>query len=303
MAGTSVVVAVIAGMLTGAGLWLAATGFLLPAAPGDGLTASMRGRLTRTAQVHLTITVAVGLLVLVVTRWPVAALLAGMFAWAAPALLGSGRHNTTAQSTLDALASWTDALRGRLRSYAGIEQAIRESAAQAKAPIRPHTIGLAAALSAGVRLPDALAGFRADVDHHGADLVAVALEHASTSSGGLAAQLGRLSVTMRERVAMWQRVETARAESQSSARIVVLIVAAVGVGLWLFNRPLLAPFDKPSGQLVLLMVGGIWTLATVYLHRLSRMPDHVRVLQAPTRTPGRAPSEAPSGSRSHWEPS
>jgi hypothetical protein len=36
-----------------------------------------------------------------------------------------------------------------------------------------------------------------------------------------------------------QRVETARTETKTSARLVIIIVVTVGVGLWLFNRPLL----------------------------------------------------------------
>ena len=59
----------------------------------------------------------------------------------------------------------------------------------------------------------------------------------------------------------------------------IIIVVIVGVGLYLFNRPLLAPFDRPTGQVVLLIVGATWTVAAVWLQRLTRMPEATRVLQ------------------------
>jgi Flp pilus assembly protein TadB len=139
-----------------------------------------------------------------------------------------------------------------------------------------------------VRLPVALTSFKADVDHHAADLVATSLRQASAShTGNLAAQLGWLAHAVRERVAAMQRVETARTEAKTSARLVIIIVVVVGIGLYVFNRPLLAPYSSPTGQIVLLAVGAIWTLAVVWLQKLTRIPEPTRVLRddAETRTP------------------
>jgi tight adherence protein B len=126
----------------------------------------------------------------------------------------------------------------------------------------------------------ALTSFKADVDHHAADLVATALRKAAAShSGNLAGQLGWLATAVRERVAAVQRVETARTEANTSARLVIIIVVVVGVGLYAFNRPLLAPYGSPAGQLVLLLVGAIWTLAAGWLHKLTHIPEPTRVLR------------------------
>jgi len=219
--------------------------------------------------------VAVGAL----TRWPVAAVLAGLLAWAAPALLGGGKAEAEQVARLEAIASWTEALRGSLRSYAGLEQAIRDTATVAKPPIAKEVAGLSAALSAGVRLPDALDAFRSDVDHHAADLVATSLRRAAGShSGNLAAQLGWLAQAVRDRVAAVQRVETARTETKTSARLVIIIVVTVGVGLYVLNRPLLEPYGSPAGQVVLALVGGIWVGAAVWLGKLTCIPEPTRVL-------------------------
>jgi len=281
-------ISVLCGLVVGFGLWLMATGVRRVERPSGPDTATRVGSLvTGRNGYRLAGAVAVGAVVAAVTRWPVAALLAAMFTYAAPSMLGGGRAEAASLAKLEGIASWTESLRGSLRAYAGIEQAIRDTADQARPPVHAEVTGLAAALAAGARLPVALTSFKADVDHHSADLVATALRKAAGShTGNLAAQLGWLAHAVRERVAAMQRVETERTEAKTSARLVILIVVVVGVGLYVFNRPLLAPFDSPAGQLVLLFVGGIWTLAAVWLQRLTRIPEPVRVLKdAPeTRT-------------------
>jgi len=282
-------ISVLCGLVVGFGLWLLATGVRRVERTGGPDTATrLRSLVTGRNGYRLAGAVAGGAVVAAVTRWPVAALLAAMFTYAAPSMLGGGRAEAASLAKLEAIASWTESLRGSLRAYAGIEQAIRDTADQSKAPVHAQVIGLAAALAAGARLPVALTSFKADVDHHSADLVATALRKAAGShTGNLAAQLGWLAHAVRERVAAMQRVETERTEAKTSARLVILIVVVVGVGLYVFNRPLLAPFDSASGQLVLLFVGGIWTLAAVWLQRLTRIPEPVRVLKdvPETRTP------------------
>ncbi|GAA1883929.1 type II secretion system F family protein [Asanoa iriomotensis] len=280
---------ILCGLGVGLGLWLIATGIRRTERPQrPGASTRLRNLVTGRNGYRLAAAVAVGALIAGITRWPVAALLAAMFVYAAPSMLGGGRAEAASLAKLDAIASWTEALRGSLRSYAGIEQAIRDTADLAKPPIHAQSTGLAAALDAGVRLPVAMTGFKQDVDHHAADLVATALRKASGShTGNLAAQLGWLAHAVRERVAAVQRVETARTEAKASARLVIIIVVIVGVGLYLFNRPLLQPFDSTTGQLVLLIVGALWTLAAVWLQRLTRMPEPNRVLrdEPEARTP------------------
>lgn len=272
---------VLCGLLVGGGLWLAASGARRVERPDRrGVGVWLQGKLSTHGWTRLVAAVLVGLAVAVITRWPVAALIAGMFAYAAPVLLGSTRAEAASIAKLEAIAAWTEALRGSLRSYAGIEQAIKDTAPLAKPPIDAATAGLAAALSAGVRLPVALAAWQRDVDHHAADVVATSLRLAAAKhTGNLAGQLGWLARAVRQRVAAVQRVETARTESKTSARLVVLIVVVVGVGLYLFNRPLLEPYGSVAGQVVLVLVGGIWTLAAVWLAKLARIPEQARILR------------------------
>src|SRR5262249_20838654 len=115
---------VLCGLLVGAGLWLVVTGARRTIRPDQPSTLSwLRHKLTGRTGHRLAAAVAVAAVVATVTRWPVAALLAGLFGYAAPAMFGGGRAEAASLAKLDAIASWTEALRGSLRSYAGVEQA------------------------------------------------------------------------------------------------------------------------------------------------------------------------------------
>jgi tight adherence protein B len=271
----------LAGVLTVFGAWLAMSGLRRLDRPPQQTSAQVWS--DRWARIvvnrRLGIAVAVAVVVGVVTRWPVAAALAGVFAYAAPMLLGLSRADAAAQAKLDAIASWVDAIRGEIRTYAGVEQAIRGTADMAKTPIAAAVGDLATALERGARVRTALAAFRRDVDHPAADLVGIALIKAATShAGNLADQLNWMAQSVRDDVAARERVQTSQTEARTSARLVVLIVAGVGVGLYLFNRAML-PLGNVEGQLVLGVVSLVWIAAGAWLHRLATTPPARRVFK------------------------
>jgi Flp pilus assembly protein TadB len=288
------ILAVLCGLLTGVGSWLAFTGLRrIARVDKEPLTDQLRSLLTSTTVRRAAIASTCGLSIAVVTRWPVAGLITGLFVWAAPRLLRGDRAEARAQEKLEAIAAWTDAIRGKLRAYAGIEQALKDSAGLARPPIRPQATALAATLAAGVRLPQALSAFKAEVDHHAADLVAATLRQASARhSGNLAAQLGWLAARVRAHVSTRRRVETSRAESKQAVRLIVVIMAVVAGGLWLFSRPLLQGFTSLAGQLTLAVVGVIWTLATVLLTRLTAIGEPLRVLRDDPAAPATGKEDA-----------
>ncbi|MGH2603790.1 MAG: type II secretion system F family protein, partial [Dehalococcoidia bacterium] len=73
-------------------------------------------------------------------------------------------------------------------------------------------------------------------------------------------------------------VFTSQTEARTSARLVILIVAAVGCGLYLFNRSML-PLGSVQGQLVLAAVSAMWAAAGMWLHRLATTPPAPRVFK------------------------
>lgn len=268
------------GLLMAFGGWLVFSGVRRADRPAPGSAGqTWRDRWAAAGRRRLAIAAGVGLVVGIFTRWPVAALLAGLFAYAAPVLLGMGRIDARSQAKLEAIASWIETMRGEIRSYAGVEQAIRGTASMAKAPIAAEVGALADALERGVRLRVAINAFRRDLAHPAADLVGISLlKAATTHAGNLAEQLNDLVQSVRDDVAARERIQTSQTEARTSARLVILIVAAVGVGLYLFNRTML-PLGSLQGQVILAVVSAMWAAAGLWLHRLATTPQTPRVFK------------------------
>jgi Flp pilus assembly protein TadB len=213
------------------------------------------------------------------TRWPVAALLAAAGVWAAPGLLAGARTSGRAQARLEAVAGWAESLRGTLQAAAGLEQAILATADTAPRPVRVEVAGLAAAIRAGVRLPVALRAFADDLDHPDGDRIVAALLLAATGRArSVADQLGALAAAAREQAAARLRVHTEWSTTRTSVRVIITITVVMGVAMVSFNRGFLAAYDTAGGQVMLLLVGAMFTGGFAWLARLSRIPDQPRIL-------------------------
>src|SRR5699024_7789695 len=79
-----------------------------------------------------------------------------------------------------------------------------------------------------------------------------------------------------------QVVEAGRATLHRSARIIAGIVAAFIVGLVVFARDYVAPYESWMGQLVLCLVAGVFAWAFMRLRRLSETKPVPRFLASPT---------------------
>ncbi|GIF74134.1 type II secretion system F family protein [Asanoa siamensis] len=236
---------------------------------------------------RLAVCVAVGVVVAVVTRWPVAALLSAGAAWVLPDLLGPDRGHARRVARIEAIATWTEALRDNLSGAAGVEQAIGASAIESPEPIREEVSRLALRLQRGWRLEDALRGFAAELADPTADLVVIGLIMAAKGSAGqLGEVLGELAASARAKVASRQRVAASRKRNRTSVRVVVGATLVMAVVLTLLNGGFLAPFDTATGQFVLLVgVGGCFGFAFFWLARLMRDTDTSRILAAAADTP------------------
>jgi hypothetical protein len=87
------------------------------------------------------------------------------------------------------------------------------------------------------------------------------------------------------------RVEAGRARTRTSVKVIVGATTAVVVGLALVNRGYLAPYDTATGQLVLTLVGAVFTAAFVWLSRMTR-PASVERFLAHSATPAAEGLEA-----------
>jgi len=280
-----------AGGMLGAGTWLAAS-TLLPAPRGGDPPASIPGAAKRDrtwpsgSRRRLLAAVGLGVVVLAVTRWPVAALLTVPAALVLPGMLGPDREHAAGVARVEAVAGWAEMLRDTLAAAAGLEQAILATEPIAPDPIASHVRALAGDLRAGTRLRPALDRFAAALADPTGDLVVAALRLAAAGQArDLAALLGALAASARDQAGMRLRVAAARARTRTTVRVIIgttLVLAAVLVAA---NRRYLAAYDTATGQLVLLAVGGLFGLGLAWLGRLSRLRQEPRMFGSASPEP------------------
>ncbi|WP_275294523.1 type II secretion system F family protein [Amycolatopsis sp. La24] len=223
--------------------------------------------------------VGTGVLTGAVTGWIVGAVLAAAAVWFLPRLVGPDRAHRRRVARIEAIASWTEMLRDVLSAAAGLEQAILATAPLAPAAIRSEVATLAARLESGQRLAPALRALARELDDPTADLVLAALvlaaEHQARQLGDL---LGSLATTARGQAAMRMRVETGRARTRTSVRVIVATTLAFAAGVVVFNRAYLDAYNTATGQIVLLLIGALFAAGFAWLARIAASGGQTRVL-------------------------
>jgi tight adherence protein B len=234
---------------------------------------------------NLRLAVAVGAAVLVgaATGWPVAALLAGAACWGIPALFTESKAQAATTARVEAVAGWAEMLRDTMAGAAGLEQAIAATAPVAPLPIRRDVATLAARLERE-RLAPALRAFADEVADPTCDMVVAALllaaEHQASRLGEL---LGTLAVAAREQATMRLRVEAGRARTRTSVKVIVGVTLGLALFLAVLNHGYLSPYDSAVGQLVLLVVGGLFAAAFAWLAKMTRPAEPARFLAGARR--------------------
>jgi tight adherence protein B len=238
-------------------------------------------------RVRLALAAGTGLTVALLTRWPVGALLAAGLGWWWPTLHGTKATTQAAIAKAEAVAAWTEMLRDTMAAAAGLEQAIFSTVPVAPQPIRTAVARLAGELQGRERLGVALRRFADELADPSADRVVVSLILASEQRAQrLGELLGALAASTRDEVAMRLRVETQRARTRTSSRLLVVFTLAMAGALILFNRTYLEPFGTAFGQLVLGLVGLCFGSAFWWLQRMAKLQAPARFLAAATPTTG-----------------
>lgn len=282
----TVPLAALLGLATGLGVLLIAVGLTRSAAPelpvdrDDRTEPPWLARFVAGAsRRRVAVCLGVGIVVAVVTRWPVAAVLSSIAAWVLPQIIGPDRDHDRRLARIDAIATWTESLRDNLAAAAGLEQALDASAIEAPEPIREEVTLLTTRLRRGWRLPAALRMFAAELADPTADLVVAGLLMAARGGAGqLADVLGELAASARAKVASRQRIAAGRQRTRTSARVIVGATLAMAALLTVINRGYLNPFDTAFGQLVLAAAGACFGVAFWWLAWLMRDKDTSRIL-------------------------
>jgi Flp pilus assembly protein TadB len=259
-----------------------------PRRPLAGLASGTDGRRAACA-------VAAGLVVLAVTRWPVAGLAAALAVAFLPRVLStSAQRRRTAK--LEGLEQWTRRLGDMLAASRGLEEALEASARSAPAAIAGPVAALAARLASRGGTEAALRAFAADIDDPAGDRIAAALIIATGHrGGGVRDVLNALAAMISRDVAARREIDAERAQHQTTLRWIVIFVAGFTV-FAVLNRGYSSPYGTVAGEVVLALVTGLYAGGLGWLYRLGTMPVRGRFLGTPD-SPGsglREPADEPA---------
>jgi Flp pilus assembly protein TadB len=249
--------------------------------PPPGTPPRRRGQtLSASTGRRMLLAVLAGLVVLAITRWPVAALAAAAAVFFLPKLsFVSGQRKRTAM--LEGLEQWIRRLSDMLAASRGLEDAIEASARSAPAAIAVPVMTLAGRLSSQAASEAALRAFAAEIDDPAGDRIAAALIIATGRRGGGSRDvLSALATMLGRDVAARREIEAERAQHRTTVRWITAFV----VGFTIFavlNRSYSAPYGTFVGQVVLAVVAGLYGAGLTWLHRLADMPAPGRFLDAP----------------------
>jgi Flp pilus assembly protein TadB len=274
------IVAALAGALTATGLVLLA-GELTRRAPAAGrppCRLPMAGS-SGAARKRLTVAVLAGLVMLAVTRWPVAALAtAGAVIFAPKLTAAKAARERTAK--LEGLEQWTRRLSDMLSASRGLEDALAVSAKTAPAAIAGPVIALARRLAARTGTEAALRAFADDIDDPAGDRIAAALIIATGRRGGaVRGVLSALAEILAKDTAARREMDAERAQHRTTLRWIAAFVGGFTI-FAIMNRAYSAPYGTVVGQLVLALVALLYAAGLSWLHRLGRLPGPGRFLQA-----------------------
>ena len=283
-------VAAVLGAGTGLGLLLSACGITGRSVLTDtGPSLADRARVAEASR-RIIVAALIALVVAVVTRWPVAGLLAGAAAWTGPGLLGGRRQRERVVARTEAIASWTEMIRDSIAAASGLEEAIAATGRVAPGPIAEEVRFLVRRLD-HQPLPAALVEFGRDLHHPSGDLVVTALVLASEmEASDLTGLLSRLAEATRGEARMRIRVEVGRSRVRTAAKVILGVVAATVLLLGFANRGYLAVYGDPLGQFVLLVIGMIFGFGGWLMTRMAAIDIPERFTARTASQPGSAAS-------------
>ncbi len=273
---------ILAGLLISGGLVAVVAAVRGVSVLSSGSSSVRRSRRRRITSLHLG-ALATGVLALLITGWPVAALAAAGGVVLIPKVLGGGKASRQMIATAEALADWTRRLADLISSGAAgsTRDALRRSLSSAPEPIAPAVTNLVTRMGPQGVEP-ALRQFAREVDDPAADKIAMVLILRERNGGpGLAEVLTALAADLADRSRMVREVEAERAKPRANMRTIVVVTLVLVVAMTLFARTFLSGYSTPLGQVALLLDVALFATALRWMRRLSDPPRPPRVLIDP----------------------
>jgi Flp pilus assembly protein TadB len=220
--------------------------------------------------IRLTGGVLLAILIAVVTHWPVAAVGLGAMVALWPALTGGSRAEQMQIARLEALVTWTEALRDTTAAHAGLEQAIPATAENAAPIIRPALQRMVGHIRTRVPLEDALQDLAEQLDHAADMIIAALINNVKRRGDGLVQVLSGLAAASREELDLRRKITASRAGDRRAVQLMLVIVMAVATFLVVFSGgSYTKPYSSVGGQIVLLIVLGMFTISFLWIRKLA----------------------------------
>jgi len=241
-------------------------------------------RLSSGARLRALTAVVAGLVVLLISRWPIAGLATAAVVILLPKLSpGAGARRRT--EVLEALEQWIRRLSDLLTASRGLEDALQVSARSAPEAVAAPVATLAQGLADRADPGTVLRAFADEIDDPAGDRIAAALLIATGRRGGAVADVLRtLAAQLAGDVASRRDIDAERAEHRTTARWLVGIVIAFTV-FCVLNRSYSAPFGTVIGQAMLAVIAVLYLAGFNWLQRLGKIEAPARFL---VRQSGRA---------------
>ncbi len=241
--------------------------------PRSGALSGPSGRMVLLALVA-------GLAMLLLTRWPVAAVATVLGVLFVPKVT-SARADRKRTATLEGLEQWTRRLADMLTASRGLEDALAVSARTAPTAIAPAVTALARRMSARIGTAEALRAFAAEIDDPAGDRIVAALLIATGQrGGGVQGVLSSLAELLARDVAARREIEASRAEHRTTLRWIIAFIAGFTV-FAILNKAYSAPYGTLTGQVVLAFVAALYAAGLTWLQKLGKIPVPGRFLGQP----------------------
>jgi Flp pilus assembly protein TadB len=276
---------IVAGAVVGGGIFLLVVAVRgLPTRPQSPRSRKLERTLRDLVGARGAAALVLGAVTLLLTHWVVAGVGVALLAlgWHS---LGGAASERRAIARLEGLASWTESLRDTIAGAVGLEQAIPSSLRAAAPALQEPLTRLVDRLHTRMPMPDALRRFADDLDDPGADLIIAALIINSRLRGpGLRDLLTGLSTSVREELDMRRKIGADRRSTRRSVQIVVLVAVGVALLMAVFNHSYVKIYDQPLGQVMLLVVAGLYAAGFFWLRKLAHFDAPERLLSEPLGT-------------------
>ena len=273
-------VALAAAGCAGAAVWFLVAAFRPPPPPRTQPTTARRTRLADVSTRTMAASVGAALVVLALTRWPVAAAAAAavVVVWSS---LFQSSDATRERRRVAAIAKWLEDLRDLQRgSNLDLPQALDRAATRAPKDIEPELTRFVDRVRHHVPFDTALLALAADLDHPTSDLAVAAMLFAYGHASGsiLYETFEELAATARDELTARDQIDRMRTRFESSMRRMLVILAGLIAYLLAFSGDTLDAYDTPAGQVFLIIPLGIWALSLWWLRRLAQYRRLARYL-------------------------